>query len=181
MIHTCHPRARPICAAMAAFWLSAAILACCAPGVCAWSTARPGIGGTHRRACTAMLSMPADVASSAAPDRGSAESLRRMLTVSISDEERAGGALLPENLRVAADVVTQHGVKPHMDGGHLFHSTHGFSLHTPVHIVNVLDSPPSQTSIKADLLQSAAEAARHITPGFSMHPAQRARVLDASA
>jgi hypothetical protein len=237
-----------------------------------------------------MLSMPADVASSAAPDRGSAESLRRMLTVSISDEERAGGALLPENLRVAADVVTQHGVvllkggldadrcdscrasamhaldecdarlkargvdyrtsfayrevvhraplrydvslqpgtgvaplaaetgralasglwqplvrrllgrdarhnfdgafialpgagsqKPHMDGGHLFHSTHGFSLHTPVHIVNVLDSPPSQTSIKADLLQSAAEAARHITPGFSMHPAQRARVLDASA
>jgi hypothetical protein len=27
--------------------------------------------------------------------------------------------------------------KPHMDGGHLFHATHGFSLDLPVHMVNV--------------------------------------------
>jgi membrane protein implicated in regulation of membrane protease activity len=226
----------------------AAVLACCAPAVSAWSTIRPGISAAPRGGCRAVLGMSADVAAaaSAVTDVRSAEALRRRLTVSISEEERAAGVLLPETLRVAADVVTQHGVvlleggldsarcddcrasamraldecvarlkargvdyrtsfayrevvhraplrydvslqpgtgllplpaqtgralaeglwqplirrllgrdarhnfdgafialpgagaqRPHMDGGHLFHSTHGFSLDVPVHIVNV--------------------------------------------
>lgn len=194
---------------------------------------------TRRPSLLSMASAPADAESSAGK-------MLQRLTVVISDEERAEGALFPETLRSAADVLAENGVvllkgglsiercescraaamgaldecvahlkeqgvdyrtsfafrevvhraplrydvslqpgtgittlpaedaaaladglwqplvrrvlgrdarhnfdgafialpgagpqEPHMDGGHLFHTTHGFSLDLPVHIVNV--------------------------------------------
>jgi len=212
--------------------------------VAAWCA--PQIVSAPRAAALRVTSAPSLSADVAATVADTSLVMRRMLTVSISDAECADGALLPETLRAAADVVTEHGVvllkggleiarceschaaamgaldqcvaflkaqgvdyrtsfayrevvhraplrydvslqpgtgvaplpaedgaalaaglwqplvrrllgrdarhnfdgafialpgagpqDPHMDGGHLFHNTHGFSLDMPVHILNV--------------------------------------------
>ena len=45
---------------------------------------------------------------------------------------------------------------PHMDGGHLFRETHGFSVDAPVHITNVF-VPLVDLTLEAHLAVSSSE------------------------